>query len=605
MTHLIAEIGINHNGSFATAKELIIHASRSGSNSIKFQYRNLLRAMSITGYQIGDEILDAEISKSYLPPNLLIKLAKFAKSLDLEVGISFFDKKDVNDFKNNLALFDFFKIPSVEFSNTDLIDELIITKKKILLSTGCCNEREISRIANKYKKENLVFLHCVSNYPAAIHNVKLGYITWLKDKYNFPVGYSSHDENFLTCLVAIGMGINYLERHITMSKLSSGLDHTSSSTPDEFKILSFFCNSTTNLLNGNSPRKINQGEFLNLQNLGRSFYSNRNIKAGEITKEFDFAYRTPRTGIGFYDFKKSVGKKIIKDIKKDEVLSLLHFNKFQKASKNSIEFCISNRIGLPARLHDIDILSKHIPVKDFELHFSFGEVLNKFDQFNIDHSKRYSIHLPDYISSTQLIDPFSDNNHIRKLSAQIIVNTVNLAKKIRDKTKEKVPIVGSFSLHRDDFLAFYGNILGLTDLFCSKTDLEILPQWLPPIAWYFGGSVPLGVFNDNFAANQIKNKNIAVCLDTSHLFMCANAKTIDLQFAKKILMSQSKHFHISGATGIDGEGTDFIGLNEYENKIISECVKNEHRKIIEVWQGHLDGFRGFHKSINDLYRIYS
>ena len=605
MTHLIAEIGINHDGSYSSAKDLIDHASLSGSNSVKFQYRNLSRSQSMSGNQIGDEILDVEISKNYLPPDLIIRLTKYAKSLGLEVGISFFDKQDIKDFKKDLALFDFFKIPSVEFNNTDLISRLVKTNKKILLSTGCCSETDIEKIAKKYKNENIIFLHCISNYPTAMHNSNLGYIRWLKDKYNFPVGYSSHDENFLTCLVALGVGIDYLERHITIDKKSQGLDHTSSSTQEEFKILSLFCKSMANLHSGNNPRALNQGELLNLQNLGRSFYALKNIKAGNLTKANDFIYRAPRIGIGFSDFSKKIGKKIIKDLNKGDALSLFHFNKLKKASQNSIDFCISNKIGLPARLHDVEILSKEIPVRDFELHFSFGEVLNKFDQFKIDVSKRYSIHLPDYISPTHLIDPFSKNTYVRKLSCQIINNTILLAKKIRDKTKEDVPIVGSFSLHDKNFNKFYINMSELTDLFCSKTDLEIFPQWLPPIAWYFGGSVPLDVFNNNLAIKQIASKNLSICLDLSHMYMCINANFIDLELAKKILINQSKHFHISGAIGIDGEGSDFIGLKGYEKQMVIDCIKNKHRKIIEVWQGHLDGFRGFHGSINDLYNIYS
>ena len=116
-SYLIAEIGINHNGSFKVAQQLIKSAFDSGANAIKFQYRNLSRAYGSTSNEIGDEILKIEITKNYLKVEEIIDLYRYAKSFNLDVGISFFDVFDTKDFNSFMDQFDFFKIPSVELTN--------------------------------------------------------------------------------------------------------------------------------------------------------------------------------------------------------------------------------------------------------------------------------------------------------------------------------------------------------------------------------------------------------------------------------------------------------------------------------------------------------
>ena len=131
MIYVIAEMGINHDGDIKVAKDLIKGAAASGANAIKFQYRNLKRSFDNKSNQLSDEMLKSEIDKNYLSTNLIISLSKFAKKLNLDVGISFFTDLDFDDFKNH-QVFDFYKIPSVEFLNTKLIEILLKTKKKNL-----------------------------------------------------------------------------------------------------------------------------------------------------------------------------------------------------------------------------------------------------------------------------------------------------------------------------------------------------------------------------------------------------------------------------------------------------------------------------------------
>ena len=149
---------------------------------------------------------------------------------------------------------------------------------------------------------------------------------------------------------------------------------------------------------------------------------------------------------------------------------------------------------------------------------------------------------------------------------------------------------------------FYSEIANL----CSsktKEDIALLPQWLPPIAWYFGGSVPLSVFNSQKDIEFLEKNKILICFDSSHIMMCLNAGFLDYKNDIKRLMNLTSHIHISGADGLDGEGTSFNLMSIKEQNIINLCLKQGSTKVIETWQGHLDSFYGFHCSIKDLFNM--
>ena len=146
-TKLIAEIGINHKGSFKTAKKLIDIASDTDCWGVKFQYRNINNFYSST-YEIGDEIIYDELKRSNLNLRDLKKLRSYAQTKGLKVGISFFTISDYKEIVEFDKEYDFFKIPSAEFSNYDLIQTVAMSKKEVLLSTGGHNLKEIKK---KYK----------------------------------------------------------------------------------------------------------------------------------------------------------------------------------------------------------------------------------------------------------------------------------------------------------------------------------------------------------------------------------------------------------------------------------------------------------------------
>ena len=602
MIKVIAEIGINHEGKYETAIDLINASMESGVWGIKFQYRNLKNSYHSFSKEIGDQSLKYEIKRNFISPDKIIKLTEYAHLKNLKVGISFFSPEDIKDFKDNINVFDFFKIPSVELSNINLISELLNLKKTVLISTGCHNENQIKEIVNSIKSfKNWTMLHCVSNYPVSIFNAKLGYIDRLQKICERDVGYSSHDENWEVCLLAATKGVSYIERHITLDKNQKGLDHSTSSTPDEFKTLCSIFSNWDEVFSGNDERKLNQGEKLNMQNLGRSLVSLKDFNIGEKIDINFFEYKSPKIGLDISSYKNFKNQDLVKEVKKGEILQKSHFIKSDKLTDDELEKCINSKISLPIRYHDATLIQNEFRIKNFEFHLSYVEASEKLSKQLIIPENEYSIHLPDYISPTELIDPFSDNISQKERSYSMLNSIKTIAKEIQDITSKEVKIVGSFSVYKT-IPFFYESLVLLIEEF-KLEGLNLLPQWLPPIAWYFGGSVKLDVFNSLEAIKFIKEHNMEICLDISHLFMCKDNLKDNFDNAYKELLKNSKHIHIADADGIDGEGIE-IGKGNPKNLIyIKELLSSNNQKVLEVWQGHLDNFNGFRTSIKSIAKL--
>lgn len=604
MVKIISEIGINHDGDYEKAKKLIFLTYQSGANAIKFQYRNLDNSYSDNAKEIGDEMLSKEIIRNYLSPDQLIDLTKYASDLGLEVGISFFEKEDIQDFGNKIKIFDFFKIPSAELTNNELIDALLKLNKHLYISLGTHNEVEVTSALERLPKEGWTPMHCISNYPVTLKNARLGYITFLQDKWEMDVGYSSHDNDWEVCLLAMQMGVSVIERHITLNRSADGLDHSSSSTPDHFKKMANFANAMPIMLAGNSPRSANQGELLNRQNLGRSYYAKDNFAKGDLIKLSDLEYRSPRTGLDKTNIEEYICKPLQINLSKGQVVAKGIFNKSSPISDNIIDIAKQMKLAIPVRLHDFEKMKSLFPIGAYEFHLSFDEVLSEIDFTNISPDNLYSIHLPDYINPTQLIDPFSENDDQKSASLILLERTVNFAEKLQDLTGTNVPIVGSFSvvhLDREDFFEKHSTLFKGY----QARGVNMVPQWLPPIAWYFGGSVSLDVMNTSEDIKYLKKHKIGLCMDLCHLILGRNYYDFSANSIIDDLKKQVQHIHIADAAGIDGEGLQ-IGEGDAKNmKIIKKAFDFDCMKVIEVWQGHLDNGAGFSKAISNLERLFN
>ncbi|WP_440923084.1 N-acetylneuraminate synthase family protein [Candidatus Pelagibacter sp.] len=262
---LIAEIGINHNGSLKLAKELILKAKDCGFDYVKFQKRDL-------NICIPEEVKYQERQSpwgriTYIEYKKKIEFTR--KSYDL---INNFCKKNKISFLcsawdlNSLKFlkkykFKINKIPSALITNLKFLDAVAKQKKKTLISTGMSTMRDISKAVKIFRKNkcNFVLMHCISEYPCPEYKLNLNMILTLKKKFKCEVGYSGHETSVSPSLFAWSLGADYIERHITLDRSMWGTDQAASLEEQGMRTLSNTLQKAPNLL-GNGIKKFDSIE---------------------------------------------------------------------------------------------------------------------------------------------------------------------------------------------------------------------------------------------------------------------------------------------------------------------------------------------------------
>jgi N-acetylneuraminate synthase len=601
---VIAELGINHQGAEDIALKLIEGASAAGVQAVKFQYRNLDKSYNIDANEIGDESLKSEIKRNYLHPDQILNLTRTAKKMGLWVGISFFILDDCHDFEGELDVFDFFKIPSVELLNYELIEFLAKSDRPLLISTGAHWEVEIEEALSRISTDNWFPLHCVSNYPVAPHNSNLSYIGHLKERWGRPVGFSSHESDWEYLLLALRYAPRIIERHLTIDRGMPGLDQTTSSTVEEFGKLVRILKGAKNMPSESFVGRVpNQGELLNRQNLGRSLYFSTKQGKGELLDEEAMVYRSPQIGITPTELHKMQSRTLKQDVHAGAPLLKSHFDDGIKLTDDEVEFANRTQIALPARLHDFKKVQREIPLKSLELHLSYSEI-EKLQDFRASfRGTSLSLHLPDYVSPLDLIDPFSPKPEIRLRSEEIIQKVCSFVSGVQNETGKQVLVVGSFPVNCHESTKVYYERYSQLQSSLLEKDICLTMQWLPPFAWYFGGSERIQVCNSIEDAYLMRDNQISVCMDISHLILGSNFFKFDILEVLQLLSSNIKFYHLSDAQGLDGEGLQFDLSDEFKSKLFRDILGLDKRKTIEVWQGHFDNCEGFKRAIRDLHSL--
>ena len=243
--YLIAEIGINHNGSLKIAREMISVAKNSGFNAVKFQKRDPDICVPENQKNIMRETPWGNISyltyKKKIELNIkqLTSLKKYSKKLKLDFGASCFDINSLNLINK---LNDFNKIPSAMITNLDFIEQVAKKRKKTFISTGMCEMKDIYKALKIFKKNkcNFELMHCVSLYPCPENKLNLKMIETLRKKFKCKVGYSGHEASVSPSFFAYMLGATSIERHITLDRSMWGTDQAASLSPGGMRLL---CNS--------------------------------------------------------------------------------------------------------------------------------------------------------------------------------------------------------------------------------------------------------------------------------------------------------------------------------------------------------------------------
>lgn len=329
---VIAECGINHDGYFPLAKELMHAAKESGADVVKFQthitdaemvrdyYENLNAGGHVT------ESLAKIMDRVHLSYEQHIELKKYAKELGVVFLSTPFSIQAV-DLLEKVGM-EFYKVGSGEISNLPFIDYIAATKKPVIISTGTAkNLSEIAASINTIRKhhDEVIVLQCTSNYPTKYEEVNLKFMARIREEFNVHVGLSDHCKGVYAGIAAVGMGAKIIEKHFTISRMLPGIDQSSSLEPAEFKILVEGVKSAYLSL-GTADKYLND-ESSNVRNgFSESIVTISTIKAGEIlAAQKNIWVKRPGTGIPSYELPHVSGKKAKKDLPKDHLLSAQDF----------------------------------------------------------------------------------------------------------------------------------------------------------------------------------------------------------------------------------------------------------------------------------------
>ena len=320
-TFITAEIGGNHNGDFRIAKEMVREVSHTGADAVKFQ---IYRAEWLVTAQASSMSHTSGISRSQFERFKSLEFS-FSQWSELaacanECGLVFlatpFDE-EVVDFLDPLV--PAFKIASGDLTNLPLIHHAVSKKKPLILSTGMTSEVEIEEILNEIPHEQVILVHCVSLYPTPLEKAHLASITFLRDRFKLPVGYSDHTSDCLCSVVAVGLGAVLVEKHFTLDKTQNFGDHPISAEPHQFKTMVEDIRRVEKSL-GTYGKIISQEEQDMRSRVRRSLVAKKDIMKDEYITHDHLIPLRPGTGISPLHYRSIIGKKSLRDIKRGTMI---------------------------------------------------------------------------------------------------------------------------------------------------------------------------------------------------------------------------------------------------------------------------------------------
>ncbi len=331
-TIIIAEAGINHNGSLNQAKELIDVASESGADYVKFQTFNtedlVTKHAKKAEYQIknteGFENQFKMLKKLELKKKDHFELIEYCKKSNIKFLSTAFDFRSI-DFLSELNL-DFYKVPSGEITNLPYLRKIAKISKPVILSTGMSTLKEVknaiySMIDKGLNKEDLTVLHCNSDYPTSPRDVNLRAMTTIENEFNVKVGYSDHTLGIEIPIAAVALGAYIIEKHFTLDRSLPGPDQSASLEPDELKSMVLGIRKIEKSL-GNGKKIPSKSEMKNIVSVRKSIVAKDHIKKGDIFTEKNLQTKRPSSGLSPMDWDSIIGKKAKKDFRVNDFIKL-------------------------------------------------------------------------------------------------------------------------------------------------------------------------------------------------------------------------------------------------------------------------------------------
>lgn len=327
---VIAEAGVNHNGSLNMALKLVEEAKKAGADVVKFQTGIPEKVMSkyAPKAEYQKETTGSEGSQIDMAHKIFLDYDDFRKIKEhcKKVGIDFLStpfETDAIDFLNALGC-DYWKIPSGEITNYPYLIKIAQTHKPIILSTGMSDMEEIRDCVNLLKENDsgeITLLQCTTQYPTPYQDVNLRAMNSLKKEFNCKVGYSDHTQGIEVDIAAVALGACVIEKHFTLDKNLPGPDHRASLEPDELKKMVSSIRHIEKAL-GTGEKKPADSEIGNIIVARKSLVALKPIKKGEELTENNITTKRPGSGISPMKWNEIIGTRAIRDFDEDELIEV-------------------------------------------------------------------------------------------------------------------------------------------------------------------------------------------------------------------------------------------------------------------------------------------
>lgn len=329
-TTIIAEAGVNHNGSILVAKKLINAAAIAGADFVKFQTfkaDNLVIKLSEKAdYQKvvtdNNESQFEMIKKLELDLNAHKKLIKHCELKSIKFLSTPFDVDSIN-LLSSLKI-PFYKIPSGEITNLPFLRHIASMGKQVIISTGMSTLEEVGAaikilLDNGIKKNMITVLQCNTDYPTQMEDVNLNAMLSIKKKFGVKIGYSDHTLGIEIPIAAVAMGAKVIEKHFTLDRNMSGPDHAASLNPNELKEMVVAIRNVEKAM-GSGIKYPSQNEIKNISVVRKSIVALKDINKGDEFTVNNLSIKRPGTGISPMEWDKYLGKYSNKDYKKDDLI---------------------------------------------------------------------------------------------------------------------------------------------------------------------------------------------------------------------------------------------------------------------------------------------
>jgi N,N'-diacetyllegionaminate synthase len=331
-TIIIAEAGVNHNGSLQLAKKLIDAATMAGVDYVKFQTFNAKKLSSKQAKKAEYQRKNTDTSESQqeMLEKLELSVAdhyeliEYCNQMNIKFLSTAFDFESIR-FLASLNL-DFWKIPSGEITNYPYLKKIAHTHKPVVLSTGMSTLEDIQNALNiltehGVRKEDITVLHCNTEYPTPFKDVNLLAINYIAKELSVKVGYSDHTLGIEVPVAAVALGATIIEKHFTLDRTMEGPDHKASLEPHELKTMVQAIRHIEMAL-GNEKKTVTESEAKNRAIARKSIVAAIDIKKGEIFTEDNITVKRPGNGISPMQWDNVIGKTAVRDFFEDELIEL-------------------------------------------------------------------------------------------------------------------------------------------------------------------------------------------------------------------------------------------------------------------------------------------